>query len=99
MTYARPPFISGPAGSIPFLSLGGEFVLGGSQYVPDVLAGKSRTEIASALDDPDSPTAKAVNGSANVLTAALCELTDGAPHDVCMSTGVMTAAKKLDADS
>jgi hypothetical protein len=34
-----------------------------------------------------------------VLTAALCELTDGAPHDVCMSTGVMTAAKKLDADS
>jgi hypothetical protein len=99
VTYARPPFISGPAGSIPFLSLGGEFVLGGSQYVPDVLVGRSRTAIASALDDPTSPTAKAVDGSANVLTAALCELTDGAPHDVCMSTGVMTAAKKLDAGS
>ena len=99
VAYARPPFISGPAGSIPFLSLGGEFVLGGSQYVPDVLVGKSRTEIASALDDPTSPVAEAVNGSANVLTAALCELTDGAPHEVCMSTGVMTAAKQLDAGS
>ena len=99
VTYARPPFISGPAGSIPFLSLGGEFVLGGSQYVPDVLVGKSRTAIASALDDPTSPTAKAVNGSANVLTAGLCELTGGEPHDVCMSTGVMTAAKQLDAGS
>ena len=99
VTYARPPYISGPAGSIPFLSLGGEFVLGGAQFVPDVLAGQSRTEIASALDDPTSPTAEAVNGSANVLTAALCELTDGAPHNVCMSTGVMTAAKQLDASS
>jgi hypothetical protein len=98
-TYARPPFISGPAGSIPFLSLGGEFVLGGSQFIPDVLAGQSRTDIASALDDPQSDTARAVNGSANVLTAALCELTDGQPHNVCMSTGVMTAAKKLDAGS
>jgi hypothetical protein len=98
-TYSRPPFISGPAGSIPFLNLGGDFVLGGSQYVPDVLAGQSRTEIAKALNDPTSKTAQAVDGSANVLTAALCELTDGQPHDVCMSTGVMTAAKKLDAGS
>ena len=98
-TYSRPPFISGPAGSIPFLNLGGQFVLGGSQYVPDALAGQSRTEIATSLQDPTSETAQAVNGSANVLTAALCELTDGQPHDVCMSTGVMTAAKKLDAGS
>jgi len=97
--YARPPFVSGPAGSIPFLSLGGQFVLGGSQYVPDVLAGQSRTDIATSLDDPTSPTAKAVNGSANVLTAALCELTDGQPRDVCTSSGVLTAAKQLDAGS
>jgi hypothetical protein len=93
-TYNRPPYTEGSPGGIPFLDLGGRYVSGGASVSPELLAGKTPSQVAAALDDPDDPVAKAVNGSANVLTAALCELTGGEPADVCTSAGV-TAAQPL----
>jgi hypothetical protein len=93
-TYNRPPYTQSE-GSIPFIDIGGRYVASGAIYSPKVLEGKSRAEIAAALHDPTSPVAKAVNGSANVLTAAICEATGGQPADVCTSTGVTTAADAL----
>ena len=67
----------------------------GASFDPQLLAGMSHRQIAAALSDPTSPVAKAVDGSANVLTAALCEVTGQQPTAVCTAPGVAAAAKTL----
>jgi hypothetical protein len=95
-TYDRPPYIAGgSAGGIPFLDIGGTLVSSGASYDPGLLAGKTRAQIAAALADPTDPIAKAVDGSANVLTAAICEATGGQPATVCTAPGVTSAAAAL----
>ena len=94
-TYAQPPYTTGPAGAIPFLDIGGRYALAGATVRPDLLTGKSQRQIAHALTTPANPMSQSVNGSANVLTAALCELTDGQPTQVCTATGVRSAADPL----
>jgi hypothetical protein len=94
-TYDQPPYITGSAGGIPFLDLGGSYVSSGASFDPQLLAGMSHRQIAAALADPTSPVAKAVDGSANVLTAALCEVTGQQPTAVCTAPGVVAAAKTL----
>ena len=94
-TYDQPPYTTGSAGGIPFLDLGGSFVSSGASLDPKLLAGMSHRQIADALSDPTSPVARAVDGSANVLTAALCEVTGQQPATVCTAPGVVAAAKTL----
>jgi hypothetical protein len=94
-TYNRAPYVDGGAGSIPFIDLGGKFVTTGASYSPDLLKGKTRAQIATALQDPNDPIAQAVDGSANLLTAAMCTLTGEQPTNVCLSTGVKAAATQL----
>jgi hypothetical protein len=90
-----PPYASS-SGAIPFLLLGNRYVQIGSSYQPDALAGMSRTEIARQLDGSGTSRAsQEILGSANLLTAALCELTDGQPGDVCQAPGVTEAAASL----
>ena len=50
---------------------------------------------ALAMQQPNSPVARAVNGAANVITAAVCSTTDGQPGDVCTAPGVVAAAATL----
>ena len=94
-TYDQPPYITGSAGGIPFLDLGGSYVSSGASFDPQLLAGMSHRQVAAALADPTSPVAKAVDGSANVITAALCEVTGQQPTAVCTAPGVAAAAKTL----
>jgi hypothetical protein len=94
-TYDRPPYTAGSPGGIPFLDIAGEYAFAGASYSPEILAGKSRAQIAAALADPADPIGQAVNGSANVLTAALCEATGGAPTTVCSAPGVKAATTYL----
>jgi hypothetical protein len=93
--YNAPPYVE-HAGSIPFLDLGGRYVISGASYSPQVLHGKSYQQIADALADPSSPIARAVDGTANLITAAICASADQRPASVCSSTGVTAAAVKLD---
>jgi Domain of unknown function (DUF929) len=79
-------------GSIPFVDIGNRYLLPQVQYTPSVLAGLSWTQVAAAMRDPSSPVAKAVDGAANVITAAICTLTHGQPGGVCHSAGVKAAA-------
>jgi hypothetical protein len=58
-------------------------MISGSSYRPQVQHGKAQTQIAAALSDPNTAIAKAVDGTANLITAALCELTNGEPGAVC----------------
>ncbi|GAA0589471.1 DUF929 family protein [Kribbella sandramycini] len=93
-TYNKPPYVQS-GGSIPFVDLGGKFVMSGASLSPELLAGKTQSEIANALKDPSDPIAKAVDGSANVYTAAFCQLTNNQPADVCSTDAVKAAAGKL----
>lgn len=79
---------SDPRGAIPFLSIADRYVIVGTGYTPDVLRGKTWTEIAAQLSDPTSDTAKAVLGHANRITAAICRVTNGGPASVCSSASV-----------
>ncbi len=83
------------SGSIPFVDLGNRFAFAGAMYLPDVLAGMSWQAVADALARPDSQQAKAVLGSANLLTAAVCRLTADEPSTVCSSTTIQAIEKKL----
>jgi len=93
-TFNAPPYTSS-AGSIPFLLLGNRYTSTGASVQPDVLQGKTWEEIASALHDPTSEIARQVLASANVITAAICELTGGEPAKVCSSPGVRRGADAL----
>lgn len=75
-------------GGFPFLDLGGRFVMTGATYQPELLRGMTVEEIANSLANASSPVARAVNASANVLTAALCELTEDRPTTVCTAPAV-----------
>ena len=81
-------------GSIPFISMGNEFLTSGASYDPGLLSGLTRTQIASNLSAPSDPVTQAIITSANEQTAALCKLTHQQPGNVCSSLGVK-AAKRL----
>jgi hypothetical protein len=83
------------SGSIPFLMIGNRYVQSGASLEPDVLQGESWEEIATALQDPTSAIAEEVLASANVITAAICELTGGEPANVCTAPGVQQGAVAL----
>lgn len=84
-----------PGGSIPWIAFGGKFVQSGASVDPAIFAGKSQDEIARAVADPTTVISKAVLGSANVLTARLCQLTTDQPKAVCSTSGVAAAAATL----
>ena len=80
--YDGPPYVQ-TSGSIPFIDFGNKYMISGASYSPQVLTGKSWSQIASALKNPSSPIAKAVDGTANYLTAAICKLTGNQPASAC----------------
>jgi hypothetical protein len=93
-TYDGPPYFD-ERGSIPFVDIGGKYLISGASYSPQVLQGKTHEEIGAALNDPSSDVAQAVDGAANVITAAICATTKNQPTAVCSSAGVQAAAKQL----
>jgi hypothetical protein len=85
--YDAPPYVSSAdAGAIPFIYFGGKYLSVGATYDPTVLNGKSWDQIASALSDPNSSIAKAIGGSANHITAAICKMTGNQPASACTAT-------------
>jgi len=83
-TYDAPPYVpASSAGSIPFIDFGGQYVVAGASFDVGVLNNLTQAQIAQTLSDPSSPQAKAILGTANTLTAAVCSATGDAPADVC----------------
>jgi hypothetical protein len=97
-TYDKPPYVSGSTGGIPFIDVGGGYVVSGATFSPEILKGKTRAQIAAAVNDPSSAVGRAVVGNANVLTAAICQVTNDKPTDVCTSAGVKAGAAALSKD-
>lgn len=94
-TYNKPPYVSGSGGAIPFVDIGGKYISSGATYDPGLLAGMTQQQVADAMKDPTSAIGKAILGSANLFTAAICGATADQPSNVCSSTGVKAAAAKL----
>jgi Domain of unknown function (DUF929) len=72
-TFDVPPYVNSAdqSGAVPFLDIANHDILAGAQYNPAVLAGLSATQIASQLKNPDSPVARAIDGSAQVIITAI----------------------------
>ena len=93
--YDAPPYVSSQdAGAIPFVDFGNKYLISGASYSPQLLQGKTWSQIATALKDPTSPIAKAIDGTANYITAAICQLTGNQPASAC-TPAVQALEKKL----
>jgi hypothetical protein len=85
--YDVPPYVpSSAVGSIPFIDFGNKYLIIGASYTPQVLAGLSWSQIAADLSNPGSPVAKAIDGTANYITAAICKMTGNQPASACTTT-------------
>lgn len=83
------------SGSIPFVDFGNRYAFSGAMYLPDVLGGMTWTAVADSLAQATSPQAKAILGSANLITAAVCKLTADQPASVCSSSTIQSIEKTL----
>jgi hypothetical protein len=72
-TFDVPPYVNSAdqSGAVPFLDIADRYILAGAQYNPQILAGLSAAQIASQLSHPSSPVAQAIDGSAQVIIAAI----------------------------
>jgi hypothetical protein len=86
-----------PTGSIPFLDIGGRYVVIGASYSPQVLQGLSQQAIAAALSNPSSQVAQAIDGTANVITAAISAITGNQPVAIGNSPTIAAIARQLGA--
>jgi hypothetical protein len=90
---ATPYLPSSSAGSIPFIFFGGKYIISGASYDPGTLAGMTHAQVAKAMSDPTSKVAQGIDGTANVVSALICTMTNQQPANVCSSSGVQAAAK------
>ena len=83
------------AGTIPFVDFANKYSFNGATYSPDVIGGMSWLAVSDALKSPDSAQAKAILGSANLITAAICKSTGDQPSTVCSTTTIQNLEKAL----
>lgn len=94
--YDAPPYVPvGYNGSFPFVDFGSKYVITGASYDPGLLAGLSWGQVSADLADPTSPPGRAIDATANRITAAICAMTGNKPGDVCTSTGVTSASGSI----
>jgi Domain of unknown function (DUF929) len=94
--YDNAPYVTGASGpgSIPFVDFGGHDIISGVSYNPQVLHGKTWSEVTASLSDPSNPIAKGADGTANWITAAICKLTNNQPGSAC-TTVVQSLESKI----
>jgi hypothetical protein len=100
-TYDQQPYSSSTAGNpgLPFLDIGGFYVLFQTSFDPVILQGLSWKQIAADLSNLDSPVTLAIVGNANYLTAAICLADSNQPSSVCSSSTVQGIETVLTAQS
>lgn len=82
-------------GSIPFLYLGGRYVEVGSPFSPAPFEGLDWEQVVQRLEQGSNAVWQSVIGETNLMSAAICTLTNGRPEDVCRAPGVEAAARHL----
>jgi thiol-disulfide isomerase/thioredoxin len=84
-----------PSGGIPFIDFSNRYALPKATYLPSVLSDLSAMSIARALQDPKSPQAQAILGSANLITAVICQTTANKPASVCSGSAIQAIERSL----
>jgi thiol-disulfide isomerase/thioredoxin len=82
-------------GGFPFVDIANRYAYSGASYNPQVLSGLDWQGVASALSDPQSPVAQAILGTANYLTAAICQVTNQQPASVCQTAPIPQVEQAL----
>ncbi len=94
--YDAPPYVPSTAsGSFPFVDFGNKYVIDGASYDPALLAGLTWEQIGANLANPNSAAGKAIDATANQMTAAICKLTGNQPGAVCTSKAVTSASGRI----
>lgn len=83
------------ASTIPFVDFGNRFAFNGAMFLPDVVGGMSWQAVADSLKDPTSAQARAILGSANLITAAICRTTSDQPAIACSGQTIQDLEKNL----
>jgi hypothetical protein len=92
--YDAPPYFqNGSNGSIPFIDVGNKYLLQGASYNFATLLDSAQNpltwqNIASSLGDTSSPITKDILGTSNYLTAAICQMTNQKPGNVCNNSTI-----------
>jgi len=87
--YDAPPYVSAQnAGAIPFESIANQYVAIGAGFIPDQLQGLTWQQIADKLNDPNSSITQSIVANANYITAAICQVTDNKPANVCSAAPI-----------
>ncbi len=71
------------SGGIPFMDIANKSVIEGSTLSPELFVNKNWSTIIAQLYVTNSSISQAVLGSANLLTAEICKLTNNTPTSVC----------------
>lgn len=79
----------------PFVDFGGKWKQNGTSYNPSILAGMTPDQVAASMTDATSKPGAAIQASADVFTAEICDMTGGKPASVCTTTGVAAATTAL----
>ena len=82
-------------GTIPFLDFANHYSSTGAYYGPGVISGMSWLALADTLRQADSSQSKAIIGSANLITAAICKVNADQPGSVCSGATIQNLEKNL----
>jgi uncharacterized protein DUF929 len=83
------------ASGFPFLDFGNHVVFAGATFDVTVLGSLSWQQVIDALHTPRSPQAQGILGSANLLTAGICQLTGQQPANVCADPMIQDLEKQF----
>lgn len=87
--YDAPPYIDAQyKGSIPFISVANQYIEISAGFIPDQMQGMTWQEIADKLNDPNSSVTRSIVANANYITAAICQVTDNKPANVCTAAPI-----------
>lgn len=91
-------------GNFPFVDIGNQYVAIGATYPYTTLLDSSQKplswqDIASSLNNPSSPIAQGILGTANYMTAAICSVTNQQPGNVCNSSVIQQIEHSLNTTS
>lgn len=84
-----------PGGGIPWIDYGGTNATSGATVDANVIDGKTYDQIIAGIYDPTSEIGKTVDPAINMITAQLCQQTNGQPTNVCTSKAVVAATPLL----
>jgi hypothetical protein len=86
--YDAPPYVQSTQydESYPFVDFANQYVIVGASYNPALLSGQGWAKITDDVTDSSSDIGKAIGGTANYMTAAICKLTSNQPATACTST-------------